>query len=105
VYSFRSSLMRDVIYTSMTFENRKALHTAAADLLLQASTDTLTLTPALALALALTLALTDLLLQGDGRAAHTKYLAAYYHLRQAENEPRVLGLTTDAAQQARLKRS
>ena len=34
-YSFRSSLMRDVIYTSMTFENRKALHTAAADLLLQ----------------------------------------------------------------------
>ena len=99
--------MRDVIYTSMTFENRKALHTAAADLLLQASTDTLTLTPALALALALalTLALTDLLLQGDGRAAHTKYLAAYYHLRQAENEPRVLGLTTDAAQQARLERS
>ena len=73
-YSFRSSLMRDVIYTSMTFENRKALHTAAA----------------------------DLLLQGHGRAAHTKYLAAYYHLRQAEDAPRVLSLTTDAAQQALL---
>ena len=73
-YSFRSSLMRDVIYTSMTFESRKALHTAAA----------------------------DLLLQGHGRATHTKHLAAYYHLRQAENEPRVLCLTTDAAQQALL---
>ena len=70
-YSFRSSLMRDVIYTSMTYENRKALHTAAADLLLQ-----------------------------GGKSSHTKYLAAYYHLRQAEDEPRVLRLTTDAAQQA-----
>ena len=76
-YSFRSSLMRDVIYTSMTFENRKALHTAAADLLLQGP-------------------------HADGRTTHTKYLAAYYHLRQAENEPRVLCLTTDAAQQALL---
>ena len=70
-YSFRSSLMRDVIYTSMTYENRKALHTAAADLLLQ-----------------------------GGKSSHTKYLAAHYHLRQAEDEPRVLRLTTDAAQQA-----
>jgi len=83
-YSFRSSIMQDVIYTSLTFENRKLLHTAAADNILESASGK------------------DGKDGKDGKegGGPTQYLKALHHLLKAENEPKVLANVTDAAQQA-----
>jgi len=98
-YSFRSSIMRNVIYTSLTFQNRKMLHTAAAELLLDANKkpSSSSATAGSSSMTASTSTTTNAKRDGGGP---TQYLKAMWHLRAAENDPRALELVTDAVQQA-----
>ena len=98
-YSFRSSIMRNVIYTSLTFQNRKMLHTAAAELLLDANKKSNS-SSATATSSSMTASTSTTTNAKRDSGGPTQYLKAMWHLRAAENDPKALELVTDAVQQA-----
>jgi len=71
-YSFRSAMLRDVVYSNLTYEQRQRVHEAAAQAELSAT--------------------------HEGRA--TNHLSALKHYKAAENWIQVMLLAADAAEQA-----